>query len=460
MDIQYTKMQTAYNLPDYRARFFEYKDLEKIHGQPTIDSIAKLLRQVKRNAQRVITTLGGGQLGYLALVISPTDYNSIPNSAVFRRPTDPGTFNPLPLGPILRGAVPLSAADIATQKIAFDEELRRYNECQAVETALRNQIIAAIEPEYVQPIRNIHTDMINDTIPMIFGFLRDTYGNLSPSQLKARERVIDDMIYNPSLTIDSVFNKIQDFQDICILLQNTKTDTQLITYAYLVFQKTGIFMTSLKEWNAKIPALKTFAGFKLFMRQQYLDLDAVGGLTVQNSSLNMMQELKNSHEQLSNTLKHEVQTGIREELQAFNLSLQQENINPNLPPQWAGYGNQFMQIPETTSDDPPPLQQMFGVTDNNNPMMTQLLQQMQAMQQQISGLTLTNQQLSASKRNLSTNQGTNKDLNPKTGLPWKRYCWSCGCCSHWSKNCAQKKRGHKDDASFKTRMGGSNVNCL
>ena len=177
---------------------------------------------------------------------------------------------------------------------------------------------------------------------MIFGFLRDTYGNLSPSQLKARERVIDDMIYNPSLTIDSVFNKIQDFQDICILLQNPKTDTQLITYAYLVFQKTGIFMTSLKEWNAKIPASKTFAGFKLFMRQQYLDLDAVGGLTVQNSSLNMMQELKNSHEQLSNTLKHEVQTGIREELQAFNLSLQQENINPNLPPQWAGYGNQFM----------------------------------------------------------------------------------------------------------------------
>ena len=82
----------------------------------------------------------------------------------------------MPLGPILRGAVPLSAADIATQKIAFDEELRRYNECQAVETALCNQIIAAIEPEYVQAIRIIHTDMINDTIPMIFGFLRDTYG--------------------------------------------------------------------------------------------------------------------------------------------------------------------------------------------------------------------------------------------------------------------------------------------
>ena len=60
--------------------------------------------------------------------------------------------------------------------------------------------------------------MINETIPEIITFLRDTYGQLSPSQLKERERAIDDMIYNPSTNIDSVFNKIQEFQGICILL--------------------------------------------------------------------------------------------------------------------------------------------------------------------------------------------------------------------------------------------------
>ena len=56
-------MSSAYNLPDYKEKFFEIKVLDKIHGQPTIDSIVKLFRQVKRNAQRVLTTLGGGQLG-------------------------------------------------------------------------------------------------------------------------------------------------------------------------------------------------------------------------------------------------------------------------------------------------------------------------------------------------------------------------------------------------------------
>ena len=53
-------MSAVYNLPNYRDKYFEYKDLTKIHGQPTIDTIAKLLRETKRNAQRVPTTLGGG----------------------------------------------------------------------------------------------------------------------------------------------------------------------------------------------------------------------------------------------------------------------------------------------------------------------------------------------------------------------------------------------------------------
>ena len=106
---------SAYNLPDYRARYFEYKDLTKILGKPDVDSIVKLLREVKRNAQRVYTTLGGGQLGYLALCIENAYYNAIPGSTPFIRSVDPGVFNPL--APVGVRAIPLTPADIATQKI-------------------------------------------------------------------------------------------------------------------------------------------------------------------------------------------------------------------------------------------------------------------------------------------------------------------------------------------------------
>ena len=299
-------MSSAYNLPNYREKFFEVKDLDKIHGQPTIDGIVKLLRQVKRNAQRVPTTLGGGQLGYLALVIDTATYNAIPTAAPFIRPIDPGAFTPV--APLGVRAPALTPGEITVQKIAHDDQKRLYNEVQAVEVALRNQIVEAIEEEYLTPLRNHTTDMINDPIPSIFTFLRDNYGKLAPAQLKERETEIDNLVYDPSQNVDIIFNKIQEFQDLCTLLDNPKSDKQLVIYAYLCFQKTGIFQQSLKEWNAKPVADQTFPNFKVFMRKEYMDLQAVGGLTVPTSSINLLQQLKDHHESITNNLKNEIQT--------------------------------------------------------------------------------------------------------------------------------------------------------
>ena len=139
---------------------------------------------------------GGGQLGYLALTIDSTTYNTIAGASNFNCPADSGSFTPS--DPILVRADPLVAAKLATQKIMFDVTRHRYNECQSVEVTLRNQILEAIEDDYLHPLHNNKTDMINNAIPEVFTFLTDTYGQLFPSQLKKRERVIDDIIYNPS----------------------------------------------------------------------------------------------------------------------------------------------------------------------------------------------------------------------------------------------------------------------
>ena len=98
------------------------------------------------------------------------------------------------------------------------------------------------------------------------------------------------------------------------------------------------------------------------------------------------------------------------------------------------------------------------IQKTNNPMMMQMLQQMATMQSQLANLTLS---ATNTPRTRGLGLGTNTStVNPRTGKPWRRYCWSCGCCTHWSKNCPQKKSGHKDDATFRNRMAGSNANCL
>ena len=85
-----------FKLPNYREEFFEYKTLTKIHGRPNLEKLLTVFKQLKRNAQRVQTTLEGGQLGYLGLILTPTVYAGIPNAATFRKPTDPGVFAPTP----------------------------------------------------------------------------------------------------------------------------------------------------------------------------------------------------------------------------------------------------------------------------------------------------------------------------------------------------------------------------
>ena len=121
---------SKYSIKDY-TNFFQYKELDRIRNQPTLDSLINLLRQVKINAQSVTTTLGGGQLGYLALVISETDYNTIPNSRPFVRPTHPGVFVVNTITAIVgvttrsaseTGNPEISQIDIANQKAAHEEK--------------------------------------------------------------------------------------------------------------------------------------------------------------------------------------------------------------------------------------------------------------------------------------------------------------------------------------------------
>ena len=75
---------------DFWNTHFEYKTLDKIHGTPDITSLLGLFRQAKRNSLCVPTTLGGGQLGYIALVLTVAAYNAIPNAIAFIRPVHPG----------------------------------------------------------------------------------------------------------------------------------------------------------------------------------------------------------------------------------------------------------------------------------------------------------------------------------------------------------------------------------
>ena len=80
-------------IPNYRDTSFEYADLTVIHGEPTYETLKTLVNQLKANARSVRTTLGGGQHGYLGLVLSSQQYAIVAPNTPFHRPHHPGPLN-------------------------------------------------------------------------------------------------------------------------------------------------------------------------------------------------------------------------------------------------------------------------------------------------------------------------------------------------------------------------------
>ena len=66
--------------------------------------------------------------------------------------------------------------------------------------------------------------MINDSIPAIFDYLTTNYGQITEQELSDKEDELKTLVYDPTQPVDTVFNKINWFQDLCNLCNNKKSD--------------------------------------------------------------------------------------------------------------------------------------------------------------------------------------------------------------------------------------------
>ena len=95
-------------------------------GAPTYETLHILNNEIKSNAMAVHSNLGGGQHGYLRLVISPTAYALLNNTNFFCQ------VHPENL------ITPITATRQAQEKLKFqyDENLRVFHETRGLERAL------------------------------------------------------------------------------------------------------------------------------------------------------------------------------------------------------------------------------------------------------------------------------------------------------------------------------------
>jgi len=385
------------SIPNYRETTFEYADLTPIHGEPTYKSLTVLFNQLKANARSVRSSLGGGQHGYLGLVLSPAIYNTIAPNTPFQYPVHPG---PLILPEF---QLPHVTHQVTSQHA---ENVRVFNECGNVVQALRKQIVTAIEPSYLAAIKNRQTNTITLRVHEIMEYLFRNFGRVTPAKLADEEQQLLAWVYDPTLPIVLLYNKIDDLMDLANAAGSPYSAQQVINLGYLLLNKTGKFHTGIREWNRIPQDQQTWDAFQMHFSQAHRELRESGELEMRDTPFNTA------------NIVQEVIEGVQQVLQ---------------PAMEASYEAEAADILQhANAATTAPTQQTV--------LMEQMLHMMQLMQQQL-------QQSSAGNKNNATNNKLRTKIN--------KYCWTHGACAHSSSECRNKKPGHQDAVTFDNRMGGS-----
>ena len=156
---------------NFKDSYFEHPVLSKIRGEPTYETLHTLKTELKANASSVPTTLGGGNHGYLGMILDPAEYNLVAPGTQFIRPANPGALVAPAAG---------TAAQIALAEDQHKVAKKLYLETLLLERMLIQQIIEAIETKFLQALRNPITGQITPLVPNILTYLHDNYGQITP----------------------------------------------------------------------------------------------------------------------------------------------------------------------------------------------------------------------------------------------------------------------------------------
>lgn len=399
---------------------FPHAKLPTHKGLPTYAVLAELQLQLNDNAASVPCNLGNGALGHLALTMGKEEHDELSN-VEFIVPTNPGTEPIYPEG----GG---TQHTIAAAERTFQTRLSVWRIYMATDTALKQQLLCALNPIYYKKIRHPKTDYSGVTTRQLLQHLYKMYGTITPADL-----AINDASLKEPIDLDQPMEVFYDRVDIAIELaaagKTSYTQPQLIAICYHNIFKTGLLEPACKDWR-ELPTDEnnTWELFKVFFEKAHTECKASTGTTKAAGfhTANVVQLDDETRSMLANMATEDNATIVN--LQSANSELQ----------------NKF---------------------DEQN----KLLMALSAKISTLDSHSNSNSGHEHSKRthhqHSSNNNKRYKGDNNYSRQPARfantNYCWTHGyriADSHTSATCHARADGHQAEATRQNTMGGSSAN--
>jgi hypothetical protein len=385
---------------------FPHPTIMPIVGQPTYETLAEVHLKLNTNAASVQSHLGNGLLGLLYLTVSPAVYNT--QSAVnFTPPANPG---PSPIIPA--NSTGPQIADIRRQ---HDIATALYKQYDATDKALKSLLIAAVDDTYVRSLRDKYIGYANVTTLMMLKHLYDSYARISEGDLEENDaRMKAD--YDVNQPIEVLIDQIDDTVDMAAAAENPYTPEQVVTIAYTLVFKTGMFADDCKLWRRQATNTKTWTEFKRVFTLAH-------------------QELRESTQTAHKSGFHSANSAMDQQT-VDHQDIQQDTVDA------------IANLATATAAD----RTTVATLTATNSRLTQELLAVNA--KLVRALEQNRNRPSKPKDDTLRDASGNRVRSQKTQGP--HYCFKCGSgVWHASAQCWSKKPGHKDEASETNKMGGS-----
>ena len=206
---------------------------------------------------------------------------------------------------------------------------------------------------------------------------------------------------------------------------------------FQLIRNTSDFEYALTQWEDKDPADKTWANFKTHFHEHQLKLKKVRGPTMQQAGYHH-----------ANLLASRISQDIDEKLQERD-----SNMIAMLQSSLTGTSCSSSSNDESESL---PSQAASSVTSDHTQLaILQLLREIQVDLKQ--SATNPNTCRNGQRKRFGRKTPDDKTYPPRDDK--SKYCWTHGACNHGGSDCRWKAKGHKDEATFDNKMGGSCAYC-
>ena len=233
--------------------------LTQIHGTPDPASLQRLNNEIRANAASIFSRLGGGSLGYLGIVVKRSVYNRIASQA-FVPPTAPAATCPRP-----PGNNPSGTAITAARRV-WDGERAAWEEYQTVQGLLRAQVLAAVDPIYVDALRDPYSQFATVTVLQLLEHLDSTYAEIGPRELEENDKRMR-AHYSATRPFETFVKQIQDAVDYAARGGEDISDARLLRIAYSVIAESGFCPDDCRTWMKQ--TTKTWATFQTHFRDAH-----------------------------------------------------------------------------------------------------------------------------------------------------------------------------------------------